>query len=145
MADMGQPLHGDGFKHPKPEEREGFGPYFYGHGPWVEVATLKDTRTRHLVVTYQPGRMLTYLDGEKVYDTDRVTGPLNWGWGMLVLGGHHGLSGSSDYWHGIMEGVALYSRVLPPDEIKRNYQTYARKLRERPVAATRTEMLEGAR
>ena len=143
--DMGQPLHGDGFKHPKPEEREGFGPYFYGHGPWIEVATLKDTRTRHLVVTYQPGRMRTYLDGEEVYGTDRVTGPLNWGWGMLVLGGHHGLSGSSDYWHGIMEGVALYSRVLPPDEIKRNYQTYARKLRERPVAATRTEMLEGAR
>ena len=145
IEDMGQPLHGDRFKHPKPEEREGFGPYFYGHGPWVEVATLAGTETRHLVVTYQPGRMLTYLDGEKVYDTDRVTGYLNWGWGMLVLGGHHGLSGSSDCWRGTMEGVALYSRVLPPDEIKRNYQAYARKLRERPMASGEVGTPEGAR
>ena len=135
IEDMGQPLsgwHDDPKYHPKPEDRRGFGPYFYGHGPWIEVATLKDTRAHHLVVTYKPGVMITYLDGEKVYSTDRVTGPLNWGWGMLVFGAHHGLSGGGDFWQGNLEGAAMYSRFLEPAEVKRNFEIYAKKIGTRP-------------
>jgi len=135
IEDMGQPLSGwfdDPKHHPKPEDRPGFGPYFYGHGPWIEVTTLKDTRPHHLDVTYKPGVMVTYLDGEKVYETDRVTGVLNWGWGMLVMGGHHGLSGSSDFWHGNLEGAAMYSRFMVPGEAKRNFQAYLAKRNSRP-------------
>lgn len=133
--DMGQVLDEKLNPPLKPEQRKGTGPYFYGHGPWVEVATLTDTRPHHLVVTYKPGLMTTYLDGRKVYETDRVTGQLNWGWGMLVLGGHHGLSGGSAGWQGSMEGVAMYNRLLDADEVRRNAETCSRKAQARDAQA----------
>lgn len=129
IEDMGQPQTGN--PHPKPEERKGYAPYFYGHGPWIEVAQLADTRPHHIMVTYKPGVMVTYLDGEKIYETDRVTGLLNWGFGMLVFGGHHGLSGSSEFWQGGIEGAAMYSRFLEAGEVKSNYQAYSKKIQAR--------------
>ena len=95
------------------------------------MAQLKDLEAHHLVVTYRPGEMIVYLDGREAFRTDRVTGDLDWGMGWMMFGTHHGLSGGSQSWHGSLEGVALYSRVLDAKEVARNAEVYAKKTKTR--------------
>lgn len=128
LEDMGPP---HGYPTIPPEKRKGSGVGPYGHGPWVEVGQLKDTNPHHLVVTYKPGEMIVYMDGKRIFQTDRVTGDLDWGFGVLMFGSHHGLSGGGEQWDGRMEGIAFYSRVLPPEEVQRNAEAYAKKTTKR--------------
>lgn len=128
MEDMGEPQE---YMPVAPEKRKGSGAHPYGHGPWIEVAQLKDLEAHHLVVTYRPGEMIVYLDGREAFRTDRVTGDLDWGMGWMMFGTHHGLSGGSQSWHGSLEGVALYSRVLDAKEVARNAEVYAKKTKTR--------------
>jgi hypothetical protein len=128
LEDMGPPMN---YMPIPPKERNGGRTHPYGHGPWVEVAKLPDTDPHHFVVTYKPGAMVVYMDGKQVFQTDRVIGDLDWGFGVLMFGSHHGLSGGSDQWAGRMEGVAFYSRVLSAEEVQRNAEAYAQKMKNR--------------
>ncbi|MGB3087865.1 MAG: PKD domain-containing protein [Phycisphaerae bacterium] len=111
--------------------RKGTAYGFYGHAPMIEFATLKDTNPHHLIVSYKPGVLVCYMDGQKVYQTDRVTGELGWPWGWFVLGGHHWLGGSGNRWNGTMEGVAMYGRFIDADEAAANFRAYLKKAQAR--------------
>lgn len=124
-------------KYPRAQDgsRKGVGYGFYGHAPMMEFAKLTDTRPHHIIVTYKSGSLVTYVDGEKSFQTDRVTGELGWAWGMMLLGGHHWLGGSGNLWQGNMEGVAMYSRYMDDAEAKANYRAYARTMADREAKA----------
>lgn len=79
----------------------------------------------HAVITYSPGYLAVYRDGEPVaVDTD-VRGAFG-GWkpGALTFG---------EGWAGGLEGVAIYARVLGPSEVAENALSYRRIREERPA------------
>lgn len=102
-----------------------------GTNPQTYLCALRAGVTHHVVVTYRPGVMQCYLDGKEILRSDRVGGDFsNWSPHHLVFGDEH--SGGRD-WAGTLEGVAIYNRVLPPEEVKLNAQTYAAIRRGRPA------------
>jgi len=97
----------------------------HGWAPLYEIATLSDTQPHHVVVTYVPGHLIAYMDGQKCFEKD-LTGNLQWGFGELCFGDNH--NGGRHGWLGALEGVAMYSRALGPDEVKDNAQAYLEKV-----------------
>lgn len=76
----------------------------------------------HLVITYEPGKLVTYVNGKKTMDTDAIQGDLGgWTAGGLLLAG---LQSTAEAWSGTLEGIALYSRALEHDEVKANHDSY---------------------
>jgi len=103
----------------------------HGRAPVLEIFKFKNTEPHHVVVSYIPGRLAAYVNGEKVLETDEVAGDLKWGYGELVFGGNH--NGGRYNWLGSMEGVAFYKRFMEADEAKRNYEIYKAKIESRVV------------
>lgn len=121
------------------EERENFVLYAEGGELYfrlrqtaVKLVSLAPGRARplHLVVTYGPGRLRAYADGEPVLESEEVQGdffrfkayPLTFG---------RGHRGQND-WAGTLEGVAIYNRVLEEGEVRENARRYRALLDERP-------------
>ncbi|MDY7094751.1 MAG: LamG-like jellyroll fold domain-containing protein [Acidobacteriota bacterium] len=91
--------------------------------PAVELGAVPAREPSHLVVTYSPGRLRTYLDGVPVLDTDILQGGFfNWKYRPLHFGSG---DGGSHPWAGVLEGVAVYNRVLEPAEVAENHRRYA--------------------
>ncbi len=104
----------------------------HGRAPAYEIATLPDAAPHHLVVTYVPGHLTAYLDGRQCFTSEAVKGSLKaWGYGELCFGSNH--NGGRYGWLGRIEGVAIYKRALPADEVRRNAKAYAAKRQARPV------------
>lgn len=101
--------------------------------PRPRVGTLEPGKPHHLSITYTPGQLRAYLDGRETLSTDTVrSGFLHWRRRPLVFGGEVGGKAS---WHGTVEGIALYQRALPTEEVAENALRYRRQLAERTVPA----------
>lgn len=101
-----------------------------GLNPEVSLGRIEAGRRHHLTVTYRPGTLIAYLDGKEVSRTDLVTGDFsNWSPQRLIFGDEY--DGSCD-WKGSLEGIALYSRALPPGEVADNARQYAALIAARP-------------
>jgi hypothetical protein len=95
----------------------------------VELFEIPVDHPSHVVVTYTPGRLAAYLDGEKrVESSDLVGDFFHWREGPLVFGA--GGKGGGD-WAGVLEGVAIYDRVLGPAEVEEDHLRYRAKLDRR--------------
>ncbi|MEE8138342.1 MAG: LamG-like jellyroll fold domain-containing protein, partial [Thermoanaerobaculia bacterium] len=100
--------------------------------PEVELFEIPSDRPSHVVVTYAPGRLVAYLNGEKVMETDSVQGDFfHWRDYPLVIGDEWGGGGD---WRGTLEGVAIYDRVLGGEEVRENFGRYRAKIAARPEA-----------
>ena len=97
--------------------------------PRISLLELPPGRASHIAMTYSPGRLQSYLDGELVQsDTSIEGGFFHWRPAPLVFG--------SDWngqrpWRGRQEGVAIYSRVLEDEEVRESFLRYRSKLRSR--------------
>ncbi|HSS75267.1 MAG TPA: LamG-like jellyroll fold domain-containing protein [Thermoanaerobaculia bacterium] len=79
----------------------------------------------HVVAAYSPGRRVVYVDGVKVLDDDAWQGDFYfWKPGALEIGGK---------WKGVIEGLALYDRLIGPDEAAENARRYAAERHRRPA------------
>ncbi len=86
-------------------------------------------RASHVAVTYRPGRLVGYLDGVKAAETAEVSGDFfHWRNLPLVFGA---LPNGDREWDGGLEGVAIYDRVLAPEEVAEDYLRYREKLAAR--------------
>lgn len=95
------------------------------------VATVEPGRRIHVVVTYAPGHLRAYVDGDLVTATDALQGGFfHWRSYSLTFGDES--SGGAD-WSGTLEGVAIYDRALDESEIRENY------LRSRQAIDARTQ------
>jgi hypothetical protein len=98
--------------------------------PQVRLFELVAGRTLHLAVTYSPGLLHVYRDGELVEALGDVRAGLNrWQPGELLFGDE--VDGGAG-WSGTLEGIALFNRVLAPAEVRADYLRYRRMLERRP-------------
>ena len=99
--------------------------------PRIPLINLPPEGPIHIAVTYSPGSLRAYLDGELVVSETSVEGGFfHWRPAPLIFG--------SDWngkrpWRGRLEGVALFSRVLEDDEVHESFLRYRSKLEYRTV------------
>lgn len=104
----------------------------------IPIATLPENGPAHIVISYRPGRLTCYLNGQKTLETSAIKGALNWVPTMLTFGRDAGDIGMP--WRGKIEGFALYSRAIDAAEATRNYAAYETKLEARkPIPQTEVE------
>jgi hypothetical protein len=83
-------------------------------GRSVKLATLASTRTAHLLVSFSPGRLATYLDGRRVGDVQPFPGDFyHWRAAPLAFGRE---PGESVAWRGTIADVAFWNRPLEAGE-----------------------------
>ncbi len=97
-----------------------------GKGPQglarVDLMSFPTKGPSHVVVTFSSGSLSAYLDGERVYFTESIQGGFfHWRARPLVLGSDWNGSGA---WMGGLEGLAIYNRVLDPEEVLENHRRY---------------------
>lgn len=101
--------------------------------------------TRHVALRVERERASLFIEGEPAgtetisppLEQIRIAGPLSFG----------GKPNGAANWSGYMEGVALYTRVLADDEVRRNAEAYAARIRDRkppPDAVTVRALLTHA-
>ncbi|MEI6536369.1 MAG: LamG-like jellyroll fold domain-containing protein, partial [Verrucomicrobiaceae bacterium] len=98
--------------------------------PVFKLCELKEGMAQHVIVTYQRGRIVCYLDGGKVFDEHCSEGDFSsWTEQHLVFGDEW-REGTAD-WPGRLEGVAIFNRVLSSDEASDHHKLFQQKLKER--------------
>ncbi len=110
--------------------------------PVVDVGQVRAGTAQHLVVTYSPGRLRAYLDGEVTADTeDLKSGFFHWQRTWLRLGAMGPPDGNGKNfpwpWHGALEGVAVYARPLEADEVETHFRRYREQREQREAVDTR--------
>lgn len=102
------------------------------HKPQITLGPVDVSRPQHLLVTYRPGELVAYIDGEETVRTDAVKGGFeNWAPQALLFGAE--ADGTRD-WAGTMEGVAIYRRFMGAEEALANAREARRRLgARRPV------------
>lgn len=102
-----------------------------GVEPQTTIGALPADRDTHAVVTYRPGRLVAYLNGRKVVETDQVQGDFsNWTAQQLLLGDEYR---DPRDWHGRIEHVAIYSRALDSAAVRRSYEQVRSDVGSRPA------------
>jgi len=97
--------------------------------PRIDLGPVTAGQPHHLLVTYTPGRLVAYVDGRQVADTDVVrSGFFHWKPRTLQVGAEWNVARR---WPGTVEGIAVYNRFLDRDEALENHRRYARRLAER--------------
>jgi hypothetical protein len=102
--------------------------------PPARFGKLQPGQPVHVVAGYSPGRQVVYVNGVKALDGldgDAWQGDFYfWKPGALSIGaGHEG----ERPWKGVIEGLALYDRLLGPDEAAENVRRYATERARRPA------------
>ncbi|MDA1142262.1 MAG: hypothetical protein O3B01_27175 [Planctomycetota bacterium] len=91
------------------------------NGHELTVGKVPINSMSHVVVTYSSGLLRYYLNGEKLFETEKVQGDFS-NWEPT----HHFLLGD-EYatprdWIGRLGGVAIYDRALNPEEVMMNFE-----------------------
>ena len=96
-----------------------------GMRPETTVCRLRAGKTHHVIVSYSPGRLTAYLDGNRVLDTAAVRGDFsNWSAQHLLFGDEY--SDRRD-WAGRLEGIAIHSRVIGAKEATQRHRQAVKK------------------
>jgi hypothetical protein len=105
------------------------------------IAELDGIRPYHLVVTYQPGELVAYLDGKQVLKTDAVKGALEPFAPVTISGTDRW----SKRWSGWLDAAALYSRALSAQEAAANHQAWQQLWKQQsvpPYVLARVKLLD---
>ncbi len=101
-------------------------------GRW-ELFTLPDFEPVHVVVTIGRGEIRGYRNGELAIA--HVVAPGDFGdWPPVPLVFGSDIAGESG-WSGLIEGVAIYNRVLSPEEVVAGYEATRQPIAERRAPA----------
>ena len=91
------------------------------NGHELSLCRISDEKPFHVIVSYRPGQLLTFLNGEKVLETDRVTGDFEvWTHNhTFILGDEYKVDRD---WEGTLWVAAIYGRALDEEEAQGNYE-----------------------
>jgi hypothetical protein len=104
--------------------------------PLVDLGPLEAGRLRHVLVSYQPGRLTCYRDGEAVSAAPAVAGDFGaWLPASLTFGAG---PGGERPWKGRLEGIAIYNRFMEPAEAKARFAAAAERVKGRTPAGRAT-------
>lgn len=102
-----------------------------GVQPEVSLCHIAAGQPQHVAVTYRPGEMIAYLNGSEVFRGGEVKGDFsNWSPHHLLVGDEW--DGARD-WGGALEGVAIFSRALSAEEVRRDAAEYSHLINSRPT------------
>lgn len=91
-----------------------------GMNPQVSVCQIRLNVPMHIIVSYYPGNLYCYLDGELTYQGSDVNGNFsNWEPCTLIFGDE--VTGDRN-WVGKIRNVSLYSRFIGPEEAAHKYR-----------------------
>ena len=100
-----------------------------GVEPEAQLYRVAAGKTYHVIVSYFPGRLFCYVNGESMPLDAGVTGDFsNWGPQHLLFGDE--FSGGRD-WAGTLEGVAIYNRAIGLAEAKQKFGLYQAQMKQR--------------
>ena len=103
-----------------------------GGGTLADLGPLEAGRLQHVLITYQPGRLACYRDGEAAAVATPVSGDFSaWSAAPLTFGA--GPAGEKP-WKGRLEGIAVYNRFLEPAEAKARFGPAAARVKGRTAA-----------
>ena len=89
----------------------------------VDLGPLPGGQRVHLALSYSPGRLTIFRDGEQIAQSAELIGHFfHWRNETLVLGDR--ADGSAD-WAGTLHAVAIYDRLLSAEEMRRSRQLLA--------------------
>jgi len=108
----------------------------YRAQPELELCTLAPGRATHVLITYTPGSLACYLDGDQVFFSEKITADLRGVRGDALLIGN---DLDNQPWLGTVEGIAIFSRALSPGEARAEAEAY-RKLRENRKPLAKVEL-----
>ena len=95
----------------------------------ISLCPLSATEPNHIVVTYAPGKLICFRNGQEVFKSDALKGNFsNWMPHHLLFGDEWG---GGRRWAGTLEGIALYARALSASEIRSDYEQYRAILQSR--------------
>jgi len=97
--------------------------------PEVRIMELPASAKSHIAATYSAGRLVAFLNGEEAISTSEVQGGF-FHWQTLPVTIGSDAQGRST-WHGTLEGVAIYNRVLSAEEIRENAARQRNRLESR--------------
>ncbi len=108
----------------------------------VGVGLFEGTVSKHFVMSYEDGQLISYRDGLKVQDTDRLQGSMEWKEASRLFLGRGAKGGR---WSGRIERLALYCRAMGEAEAKNNAHAALEVLAETepvPVMRVRARLVE---
>lgn len=100
----------------------------------ITLASLTPGRPVHLVISYRPGELAAYLDGQALPVPQKIQGGFEtWEEAELTFGD---TPEGNRTWDGELEGVALFRRFIGAAEARRHYELYEPLLRARTPSET---------
>ena len=112
-----------------------------------KLAALEAGKAYHVVVTYKSGLLVCYLNGKAVSRTNFESGSFKEWHGSsytLIFGNE---VGGDRPWEGYLDGVAIYSRFIQPEEAARKFSLAHARIAARPQIdrkIVKAEMLQKA-
>jgi len=96
-----------------------------GMNPETTLCRLRAGKNHHVIVSYSPGRLVCYLEGKRVLDTNAVRGDFrNWSAQHLLFGDEWA---DRREWAGQLDGVAIHSRVIGAKEAAERHKLSAKR------------------
>ena len=117
------------------------------NGMDFRLAPLEPGKPYHVLVTYKPGLLVCYLDGKIASQTSFESGSFDKWHGSsysLIFGNE---VGGVRPWEGYLDGVAIYSRFVDPEEAARKFKLASARISTRPRIdrkIVKAEMLQKA-
>ena len=91
-----------------------------GLNPQVTVCQITPNEPMHIVVSYYPGKLYCYLNGDLIYQSSDVRGDFrNWEPCSLLFGNEN--TGGRN-WIGKIQNVSIYNRFVGPEEALIKYK-----------------------
>lgn len=100
--------------------------------PLVQFGALRPDVAHHVVVSYRPGMLACYVDGQPAFISEEIQGGFETWEEQTFLFGNEATGDRP--WRGGLEGVAILSRFVGPAEARDRYDLYAAELAGRKAA-----------
>ncbi|MEM7010147.1 MAG: PQQ-binding-like beta-propeller repeat protein [Verrucomicrobiota bacterium] len=93
-----------------------------GMKPQSTLCAIEAGKTLHILVSYRDGELTAYVNGERVFQSDGVTGDFsNWDDQQQLVFGAEFSDGRN--WEGTFDGIALLTRFVGAEEAVARYQS----------------------